>query len=69
MEENKNRPELSEDQLDMVSGGNPAEAQLYLEQLSKKKGVELSNIEKHMTEEEYIHYCHLYTGDHSVCGQ
>ena len=58
--ENKNKQELSIEQLEMVTGGGTKEAEEYLEKLLKEKGVERWDLYDNMTPEEYQHYCNLY---------
>ena len=60
MDENKNKRELSKEQLEMVAGGGTAAAEEYLEQLMKEKGVERWDLYDNMTPEEYQHYYNLY---------
>ena len=60
MDENKIKRELRNDQLDMVTGGGPKEAEAYLQQLLDEKGVERCDLFDNMTLDEYQHYCNLY---------
>ena len=62
MEENKDRQELSMDQMDMATGGGATEAEAYLRQLSAQKGVEFGEVFDLMTPEEYQNYYNLYNG-------
>ena len=60
MEKNKNMQPLTNDQLNMVSGGGVGEAEAYLSELMAKYHCERWDLAGNMTPEEYNIYVSLY---------